>query len=111
MEIYAIAASGLQAAQARMNVAANNIASLAAPGDGPQTVNSSANPAVAALDDTDPTNQSQDLPSEMIAQKRAGVLYGANAIVIKAENQMYGTLLNVLDTDNNHYNSDGTAKF
>jgi flagellar basal body rod protein FlgC len=111
MEIYGIAASGLQAAQTRMNVAANNIAKIAAPGDSPQNANSSEATAGVATDNSDPTNRSLDLATETIAQKQAALLYNANAIVIKAENQMYGTLLNVLDSDNNNYNSDGTPKF
>ncbi|MGD0464931.1 MAG: flagellar basal body protein [Tepidisphaeraceae bacterium] len=111
MEIYGIAASGLQAAQTRMNVAANNIANLGAPGDDPQEGYLSETPAQAAVDDINPTNRPLDLATETLAQKQAALLYGASAIVIKTADQMYGSLLNVLDTDNNHYNSDGSAKF
>jgi flagellar basal body rod protein FlgC len=110
MSIYGIALSGLETAQKQLNVAADKIASLSAPANGLEKVYQSEVPAGVAVDDIDPLNQPIDLTTETIAEKQAALLYGANAMVIKTANQMYGTLLNVLDTGNDEYNSDGTAK-
>ena len=102
MDALAIAASGMQAAQTQINVAANNIANQNTPGYKAQEVN-----LVDAPDDggvevagVQSTDQPVDPSSEMAKLRQAAFLYGADAMVVRAADNMYGSLLNVLDTDN-----------
>jgi hypothetical protein len=100
MDVFGIAASGMQAAQAQLNVTANNVANLNTPGFNTQRVDltSGANGSgvdVAAVQSTGmPPDPAQQLP----ALQQAGFLYDANAMVIGVADEMYGTLLNVLDS-------------
>ncbi len=111
MSIIGIASNGLQKAESQFNYAANKIVNLSVPQYDPQQVYKNGVPSGVAVDDISPTGRPEDLITETIAEKQASLLYDANAMVLKTANQMYGTLLNVLDTDNNHFNSDGSAKF
>jgi flagellar hook-associated protein FlgK len=111
MNMYATALTGLQTAQSQLNAVANNIAHFDLSRFNPQKPFEDGVPTGVAVDDIDRLNLPEDLVTDTIAEKQAALLYGANALVIKTANQMYGTLLNVLDTDNNHFNSDGSAKF
>jgi flagellar hook-associated protein FlgK len=111
MNVYATALTGLQTAQSQLNAAANNIAHFDLSRFNPQKPYQDGVPGGVAVDYIPPTELPPDLATETIALKQSTLLYGANAIVIKTANQMYGNLLNVLDTDNNHFNPDGSAKF
>jgi flagellar hook-associated protein FlgK len=102
MDIFSIAASGMHAAQAQMNVAANNIAHENTPGYKAQAVNLTdvANYGGVQVTGTQSTGQSVDPATELAKLRQAAIMYGANAMVVRAADQMYGSLLNVLDTDN-----------
>ena len=109
MSAIGIAASGLGAAQTLLGVAANNIANANTPSYDAQTVElSDSSTGGVSVDGIDQTDQPVDLATETIAEKNAAIMYDANALVVKLADQMYGTLLNVLDTDNNNYNPDGS---
>jgi flagellar hook-associated protein FlgK len=102
----------MQAAQTKLNVAANKIVNLSVPQYDPQKVYEEGVPGGdVPVDFIPPTNKPADLTTELIAEKQSALMYGANAVVVKTANQMYGTILNILDTDNNDTNPDGTLKF
>jgi flagellar basal body rod protein FlgG len=108
MDAFAIAASGMQAAQTQINVAANNIANQSTPGYKAQEVNLVDPPddggvEVAGVQSTD---QPVDPATEMAKLRQAAFLYGANAMVVRAADNMYGSLLNVLDTDDRNNQQD-----
>jgi flagellar basal body rod protein FlgC len=111
MSTIGIASHGLQIAESQFNAAANKIVNLSVPHYDPQQVYQNGVPTGVAVDDINPTDRPEDLTTETIAEKQAALMYGANAMVLKTANQTYGSLLNVLDTDNNNFNPDGTAKF
>jgi flagellar basal body rod protein FlgC len=111
MSIIGIASNGLQQAESRFNFAADKIVNLSVPHYDPTQVYKNGIPTGVDVDDISPNTRPEDLTTETIAEKQAALMYDANAMVIKTSNQMYGTLLNVLDTDNNHFNPDGSAKF
>jgi len=106
MGILGIASSGLAAAQAQLNVTANNIANLNTAGYKAQRVDLVANPGggvdVAGVSST---GKSVDLASEFVNLKQAALTYGANALVVKTSEQMYGSLLDILDNQNQDENS------
>jgi hypothetical protein len=111
MGIIGIASNGLQAAEAKFNFAADKIVNLSVPQYDPQAVYKNGVPAGGVpVDYINPEDRPEDLTTATIAEKEAALLYGANALVIKTSNQMYGNLLNMLDTDNNEYNPDGSSK-
>src|ERR1700722_19839437 len=106
MSIFGIASSGLQAAGAQLNVAANNIANLNTPNYQTQRADLVSAPdddgvEVAGVQSTDVPN---DPANAMIALRQAKLFYGANALVVKTADQMYGSLLNVLDNQDQHSN-------
>jgi flagellar hook-associated protein FlgK len=99
-----IAASGLQAATAQLNVAANNIANMNTPGYTAESVDLGALPSGGVqAGPVLSTGQSLDLPRQWINLKQAALMYDANGIVIKTTDQMYGSLLNVLENQNDSY--------
>ena len=111
-DISGIAASGLQAAQYELGVSANNIANADTPGYKAQRadlVDLSGGGVVVAGTSTDtspgPTlpdgsqGSSVDLANEVVNTIQARTLYTANALVFRTADQMYGTLLNMLDND------------
>jgi flagellar hook-associated protein FlgK len=106
MSLFGTSLSGLNAAQISLNVTANNIANLNTPGFTADRVDLTSAPnddgvEVAGV-------QSTDLPvdpaSETVKLIQDKLMYGANAMVVRAADQMYGSLLNVLDTDNQNGN-------
>jgi flagellar basal body rod protein FlgG len=101
MDALAIAASGMQAAQAQMSVAANNIANQNTPRFKAQSVNlvDVANDGGVEVAGVRSTGRSVDPATEMAKLRQAAFMYGANAMVVRVADQMYGSLLNVLDTD------------
>ena len=102
MDVYGIAASGLQAAQAQLNVTANNIANSNTPGFNAQRVDLVPAPQGDGVDiqGVSSTQQPFAPATEMVNLDRARVMYDANGMVVKVADQMYGSLLNVLDNQN-----------
>ena len=111
-DILGIAASGLQASQYESAVSANNIANADTPGYKAQRadlVDLSGGGVAVAGTTTDPTpvptlpdgsqGSNVDLANEVVNTLQARILYTANAIVFRTGDQMYGTLLNILDND------------
>ena len=102
MDALGIASSGLQAAGAQLNVTANNIANLNTPGFKAQRVDLTAAPNNDGVEVSGV--QSTDLPVDpaaaMVQLRQAKLFYGANAMVVRTADQMYGSLLNVLDNEN-----------
>jgi flagellar hook protein FlgE len=98
MDLFAIAASGMNAAHAQLNVAANNIANANTPGYAARRADLVAAPSggvqVAAEQST---GQTVHLANELVGLRQAALLYGANAMVIKTADQVYGSVLNILD--------------
>jgi flagellar hook-associated protein FlgK len=107
--IFSTALSGLNAAGAIVNTAASNIANLdsrgykarrvnlaSAPGNGGvQVASISSDPTPGALDDQGQELSNVDLPTEIVNLRLGGILYKANAAVIRAADQMTGTLLDI----------------
>jgi len=110
MSIIGIASNGLQTAESQFNAVANNIAHFDLSRFNPQKPYQDGVPGGVAVDHLPPTELPVDLATQTIAEKQAALLYGANALVIKTANQTYGTVLNILDTDNGEYNLNGTPK-
>lgn len=112
-DVLSIAESGMSAAMTQMSVAANNLANAATPGylaqsaslvaqsNGGVAVNgifTSNSPATTGSYSVDPVNQ-------VISLGQAKILYDANAAVVKVADQMYGTLIDVLDNQNQNQNN------
>jgi flagellar hook protein FlgE len=99
--IFGIGASGLQAAMAQMNVTSLDIANANTPGFTAETVDLY-DISTGGVDssEVENTGQTVDMAAELTQQRQAAMLYDANAMVVNVANQMYGTLLNMLDTDN-----------
>jgi flagellar basal body rod protein FlgG len=110
MDAFAIAASGMQAAQAQMTVAANNIANRNTPGYKAQQVNlvDVANNGGVEVAGVQSTGQPVDPATEMAKIRQAAFMYGANAMVVWVADQTYGSLLNVLDTDDRNSQQDNS---
>jgi flagellar hook-associated protein FlgK len=101
MDVLSIASSGLAAAQAQLNVTANNIASLNTPGYKAQRVDLVNAPTGGVqVEGVESTGQSVEPASEFVKLKQAALMYGANAMMIRAAEHMYGSLLDIFDTDN-----------
>jgi flagellar hook-associated protein FlgK len=100
MDALNIAASGLGAAQAQLNATANNIANLNTPGYTAQRVDLAAAPGGGVdVEGVQSTGKSVDLANEMVNLKQSVLYYDANGMVIRVSDRMYGSLLNILDTD------------
>ena len=110
MDAFAIAASGMQAAQTQISVAANNIANQNTPGFKAQDVNLAdvANDGGVEVAGVQSTGQSVDPETEMAKLRQAAIMYGPNAMVVRAADQTYGSLLNVLDTENRNSQQDNS---
>jgi len=90
-----ISTSGLQAAQARLNVAAGNIANTNTPGYQRREVVQEAKPGggVAASVRTAPA-AGADLAADVVGQLQAKNAFLANLAVFKTADRMAGALLN-----------------
>jgi|HubBroStandDraft_6_1064221.scaffolds.fasta_scaffold1398842_2 flagellar hook protein FlgE len=100
MDALNIAASGLQAAQAQLNVTANNIANQNTSGYKAQRVDLAAAAGGGVdVEGVQSTGNAVDPVNEFVNLRQAALYYDANGMVIKAADQMYGSLLNILDTD------------
>jgi flagellar basal body rod protein FlgG len=117
MGALGIAQSGLNAANAMLNVAANNIANGDTPGYESESVDltdlATGGVTVSGISQ-DATlvdgkiNNNVNLPDQMIDLTKAKILYNANAAVISISDQMYGTLLNVLDNQDSDGDGDNS---
>jgi flagellar basal-body rod protein FlgC len=113
-DILGIASSGLLAAQYELAVSANNIANADTPGykaqradlvdisgGGVAVAGTTADPAPGPILPDGSQGSNVDLASEVVNTIQASTLYTANAVVFRTADQMYGTLLNMVD--NNGY--------
>lgn len=110
-DVMTIAASGMKAAETRLTVAAGNIANADTPGYKAARVDtveiSSGGVRTVITRDTSagPTNpdgsegSNVDMAAEQVAMARSETLYAANATIVKAANQMLGSLLDMFDTE------------
>jgi flagellar basal body rod protein FlgG len=99
-DLLTIAASGLSAANTQLAVTANNIANMNTPGFKAQRANLAAAPGGGVdVVGIQSTGQSVDPVTEVVHLTQAKWMYDANAMVIKVGDRMYGSLLNMLDTD------------
>ena len=115
--IFSTALSGFSAAGAIIDTAASNIANFdsnaykarrvnlaSAPNNGGVQVGSiTADPAPGALDDQGQELSNVDLPTEIVNLKLGGMLYNANAAVVRVADQMTGTLLDMFDSDHRQH--------
>ena len=109
MSALGIAASGLGAAQTLLNATADNIANWDTPGYSAVSVDfSDVSTGGVSTESVEPADGPVDLATQSVQEKTALLMYDANAAVIRVTDQMYGSLLNVLDTQNQNVNSDGT---
>jgi flagellar hook protein FlgE len=109
MDALGIAASGLGAATTILNATANNIVNADTPGYDAETVDLADDPTGGvSVQGIDRTDHPPDLATETVEEKTTVMMYDANAAVIRVADQMYGSLLNVLDTENQNVNPDGT---
>lgn len=94
MNVNAIAQSGMQVAQRRLDSAANNVANAQTPGYQREQVSARAQPqgGVTATVDKVPASGA-DLAQDMLDQMSAVQSYKANAQVVKAADRMVGALL------------------
>jgi flagellar hook-associated protein 1 FlgK len=107
MDALNIVASGLQAAQAQLNVTANNIANMNTPGYTAQRVDLAAAPGGGVdVEGVQSTGNAVDPVNELLNLKQTALYYDANGMVIRVADRMYGSLLNILDTDDQNGNWD-----
>lgn len=109
LSVLEIAASGLSAASARIAVTAGNIANVSSSGyqarrahlspvesGGVRVDSVMLSAAPGAIDEDGLTTSNVDLVGETVGLIRDKHLYKANATLLKAGDQMLGTLLDVL---------------
>jgi flagellar hook protein FlgE len=112
MNVFNIALSGMQAAQAQLNTTANNLANLDTPGYQAQQadfVDISTGGAAQSGTTTSKTRgpnlpdgqegANVDPATELVNLTRAKLLYSANAAVIRVGQQMTGSLLDMFDNE------------
>lgn len=114
MDIYSIALSGLQTAQAQLNVGAQNVANLDTPGyqsrqadivelsgGGVAVAGVSVNPSPGPAQPDGAQGSNVDLANEAVNLTRARLLYSANAALVRIGNRITGSLLDITD-DHRH---------
>ncbi len=97
------ALSGMQTWQLRQDISANDIANINTPGYSQkipvQTTNSMGNPQISAIS-SEPNESNEtsntDLATEMVEQKMSVTGYGADAKIIKVQDDMTKSLLNII---------------
>ena len=110
--LFSTALSGLNAAGAIVDTAASNIANMdstgykaarvnlaSSPWGGVDVVSITRDPSPGDLDEDGQELSNVDLPTEAVNLKKGATLYKANAAVIKAGDDMMGTLLDMFDHD------------
>jgi flagellar basal body rod protein FlgF len=92
------------------NVAANNLANQKTPGFQAQSVDlvDVANYGGVAVAGVQSTGQAVNPATALAQLGQAALLYAANAMVVRVEDQMYGSLLNVLDNDDRNSQQDNS---
>jgi len=113
--LFSTALSGLNAATAILNTSASNIANAGTPGYpsrrvgltesasggvsvGPTTRDSSS----GGIDEDGAERSNVDLPTELVQLRQGQILYQANAAVVRAGDEMLGTLLDIFDDGRRH---------
>ena len=110
--LFSTALSGLNAAGAIVDTAASNIANMnstgykaarvnlaSSPWGGVDVVSISRDASSGGVDEDGQELSNVDLPTEVVNLKKGALLYKANAAVIKAGDDMMGTLLDMFDHD------------
>ncbi len=96
--ISSIGASGMQAAQMRLDASANNVANANTPGYRRQVVSQEAAADAAGVRATVQRGQAAEgvaLEKEAVEQMAATYAFKANLQVVKTESQMMGSLLDM----------------
>jgi len=98
--------SGISAAQKQLDAIASNIANANTPGYRVQRVEMVSLPTggVEASIRTDNSSAPIDVAKESVNLVKAKSLYAANGMVIKTDNQMLGSLLDMFDRDHTDTN-------
>ncbi|GKT23598.1 flagellar basal body protein [Acidovorax sp. SUPP3334] len=94
--VSSIAASGLRAAQVRMDVSANNVANMKTPGFKRQTVDQEAVADQGGVATTRVGRAAQEgasLEADAVDQMSATYAFKANLQVLRTEDRMMGSLL------------------
>jgi len=110
--LFSTALSGMNAAGSIVDTAASNIANMdstgykagrvnlaSSPWGGVDVVSITRDPSPGGVDQDGQELSNVDLPTEVVNLKRGALLYKANAAVIKAGDEMMGTLLDMFDHD------------
>ena len=110
-QIFALALSGMQAAQAKFGAAADNLANADTPGykasrvdlvelsgGGVGVAGITKDPSPGPLQPDGREGSNVDIAREAINLTRAKVLYTANAALVRMGDRMSGTLLDMMDT-------------
>jgi len=110
--LFSTALSGMNAAGSIVDTAASNIANMdstgykagrvnlaSSPWGGVDVVSITRDPSPGGVDQDGQELSNVDLPTEVVNLKRGALLYTANAAVIKAGDEMMGTLLDMFDHD------------
>ena len=94
VNLSSIAQSGLQAAQARLNASASNVANLQTPGYKPVTVQAQPQPqGGVVVNFSRAATDGVALEEEAVAQIQAKTDFMANIQVLKTADQVMGSLL------------------
>lgn len=96
--ITSTAVSGMRAAQTRLDVSANNVANASTPGYRAQSVSQTAAPGSGGVSTSVQRAQEAEgvaMEKEAVEQMAATYAFKANLQVVKAQDQMMGSLLNV----------------
>ncbi len=94
--ISSIAVSGVQAASARMDAAAHNIANAQTPGFHRQQVHARSQETAGVMTTVGQADEvGPDLARDLVEQKAASYQYKANLKTIQTADQMMGSLLDL----------------
>jgi flagellar hook protein FlgE len=94
--ISSIAASGVQAASTRIDVAAHNVANAQTPGFHRQKVHQRSQEMAGVVSSVGQAQEvGPDLAADLVEQKSASYQYKANLKTIQTQDQMMGSLLDL----------------
>ena len=95
MSLSSISLSGMNAAQAQLDAAANNVANNQTPGYQRRVVQQTAQPTGGVSTKVEKTSQEGSSPEQdLVAQMQAKSSYLSNLSIFKSSNSMMGVLLN-----------------